>query len=550
MNVQEISTASIAPSPHNPRIFRDGDPELASLAESIRSLGVLSPILIRPIPMSRRPVAGQAFELIAGERRWRATKLAGLETIPAIVREDLSEHEAIELTVTENLQREDLHPLEEAKGVASLLGDGHDYRAVADRLGKSLGWVARRARLTKLSETSRILATDPESAPSRWPAAALELVARLEPDAQDAFWREHDWLTQEEDGEVVGVAEIARLLGDWTRELRLAPWKVDDETLDPQAGACSSCPKRSSCHPGLFDDDEVSTKKGDPADRCLDAVCWDRKLERSLERTADELESKFGTVVFAGGGGFREEPPSFVKKRGANVVDHLWSGTAAKKGVDGAVPVLHVTGQNRGKWEWRVFGKGDSPKARKAAAGGEKKVTPLAERRKKLEARRQAHALEAICEAVEKAETIGLEDLVALAAAFGTEHRMDRPGDYYGGGESRSPVSVLASKDPAHRLEKSIVRVIARRWRTSLKWHGLQGIAKIQGEISAVTRMLDIDTAPLAAAAAEAIPEPKSWAKLAEAEKAAKAKKRKAAKPSSKKESAKPKAKKKAGEAA
>lgn len=522
VTLQEIALDQIRRSRHNPRIFRDEDPALAELAESIRQVGVLHPVLVRSIERAPTGAGGlptdPAFELIAGERRWRAAKLAGIAAIPATVRADLTDEQALELTVTENLQRENLHPLEEANGVAALLGAGHDVAAVADRLGKSLGWVARRARLAKLSATWTKLATNPKSAISEWPAGMLELVARLDPKAQDAFWQEHQWMGSKD--RPVGASELGRRLADWTLDLSLAPWRLDDATLDPQAGACATCPKRSSCTPGLFDDD-LAPKKARSGDRCLDATCWERKEERNLARVASDLKEKHPTLVFGGRPDYGKKAPAFTK--GATLVEP-WAGDVAKKGDKGAVPVLYVTGEKRGTVEWKRFGRDAGAKAKKAAAGGKPAVKSLAERRKALEARRHAYALEAICEAVRQSAPQSQKSVMLMAAAFGTIGKGDRPGQDYSGSGFDKPTRTLAFDDEkaAARLWSAVAEVISKRWHNFHRWHGLRGIAAAQPEIAIVAELIGLDLAPFAAAAATAIPEPKSWAKLAEAERAAK----------------------------
>lgn len=114
---------------------------LAELAQSIRDKGVLQPLLVRP--------RGEAFEIVAGERRWRAARLAGLNELPVIIR-DLSDREALEIAIVENLQREDLGPLEEARAYQSLLEQGLNQEAVAQAVGKGRSTVSNALRLLQL----------------------------------------------------------------------------------------------------------------------------------------------------------------------------------------------------------------------------------------------------------------------------------------------------------------------------------------------------------------------------------------------------------------
>jgi ParB family chromosome partitioning protein len=144
--LSEIPVSDIRPNPHQPRVHFE-EQSLIELASSIAQIGVLQPILVRPI-------AGEAhFELIAGERRWRAADRAGLATIPAIVRtgDDL---DSIEKALVENLHRQDLTPLEEAAAFQQLIEDfGLTHEQVADRIGKSRSAVSNTLRLLGLPPT-------------------------------------------------------------------------------------------------------------------------------------------------------------------------------------------------------------------------------------------------------------------------------------------------------------------------------------------------------------------------------------------------------------
>ncbi len=137
--MREIPVSRVLPNPAQPRLSYDED-SLTELADSIRERGVLQPILVRPV--------GHDYELIAGERRWRASKLAGRETIPAIVVE-FDDQTALEVSIIENLQREDVSPLEEA-AMFRRMTQTFDYsvRQLAQKIGKDKGYVENRLRLT------------------------------------------------------------------------------------------------------------------------------------------------------------------------------------------------------------------------------------------------------------------------------------------------------------------------------------------------------------------------------------------------------------------
>jgi ParB family transcriptional regulator, chromosome partitioning protein len=149
----------LKPNPRNPRrTFSDA--ELAELAESIRQHGVIQPIVARPVRGTH-----DRFEIIAGERRWRAAQAAGLHEVP-IVPVDVSDSDALEIAIIENVQREDLNPMEEAQGYHALAGEfKRSQDEIAKIVGKSRSHVANMMRLTKLpSEVQTFIATGQLSA--------------------------------------------------------------------------------------------------------------------------------------------------------------------------------------------------------------------------------------------------------------------------------------------------------------------------------------------------------------------------------------------------
>jgi ParB family transcriptional regulator, chromosome partitioning protein len=143
--LQAIEIASISPHPDQPRrIFEEE--ALAELAESISRRGVIQPIIVRPVGEGR-------YQIVAGERRWRAAQRAQLHRIPAIVR-DFDEAETLEIALVENIQRQDLNPIEEARAYARLMAEyGHSQEALGRLVGKSRSHVANLVRLLDLPET-------------------------------------------------------------------------------------------------------------------------------------------------------------------------------------------------------------------------------------------------------------------------------------------------------------------------------------------------------------------------------------------------------------
>lgn len=147
--VAEMPISMIRPNPAQPRRHFD-DEKLRELADSLKTKGVLQAILVRPDPKG-----GPSFQIIAGERRYRAAQLAGLETIPAVVR-DVDELELLEVGIIENVQRTDLNPVEEAEAYGALMKRfGRTQESLATSVGKSRAHIANTLRLLNLSDVAR-----------------------------------------------------------------------------------------------------------------------------------------------------------------------------------------------------------------------------------------------------------------------------------------------------------------------------------------------------------------------------------------------------------
>lgn len=150
--VRQIAVDRIKPNPKQPRIAADPS-ALDDLTASIREHGVLQPILVRPLDRGH-------YEIVAGERRWRAVTALALAMIPAII-EEMSDEQAIEIAVIENLQRENLSPLDEAAIFARMTSElGYSIRKLADKLGKDKGYIENRLRLVAAPADVRALVAE------------------------------------------------------------------------------------------------------------------------------------------------------------------------------------------------------------------------------------------------------------------------------------------------------------------------------------------------------------------------------------------------------
>jgi ParB family chromosome partitioning protein len=149
VGVRIVPIDHIQPNPEQPRLAFNQE-TLEELASSIREHGVLQPILVRPVGANR-------YQLVAGERRWRASRLAGLDSIPALI-EDIDDDTALEISIIENLQREDISPLDEAAMYDRMVRDhGYSIRKLADKLGKDKGYLENRLRLADAPPEVRAL---------------------------------------------------------------------------------------------------------------------------------------------------------------------------------------------------------------------------------------------------------------------------------------------------------------------------------------------------------------------------------------------------------
>ncbi len=405
--VTEVEVARCAPSPFNPRQVRDGDAAVKELAASIAAVGLLQPITVRPHP----DVKGKKvdYEIVCGERRWRACRAARIATIAAIVR-TLDDAAAREICVTENLQREDLTPLEESRGVAALLDGGWSAADVAAHLGKGATWVAQRASLVRLAAPWRTAFEDARTPVARWSARHLEAIARMPEAAQLRIFEQvtggedlarlepDDWTYQEISQTT--VAELRGRVRDETRELAAAPWKLDNPALF--GGACSTCCARSSRQPELFEDLDDDGKKAKRGDRCLNPECWAKKTAEHLDAGEAAARREHGADLVV------------IGERAANGVYRAHEVRDAKRGERGARPAYWRSGATAGAVTQVIVLRRAAPSVDEnaaARAGAKDKARAAA---LEIEAKRKSWLKD---ELMKKARAVAYKDLAPAAAA-------------------------------------------------------------------------------------------------------------------------------------
>ena len=266
---------------------------IAELAESIKTVGLLSPIVARPVkmiktqglngilvggktyfsPQEAEEAAANTFELVAGERRFLAAKQAGLEAITVSVR-DLTDEQVLEVQLIENLQREGLHELAEAEGYEALQKLGYSASEIADKVGKSKAYVYGRMKLLALSKDGRKAFYEGTISASIALLLARIPVAELQKEA----------LKEILDGNYEGPLSFRQaqelVHNDYMTRLADAGFPTADATLVPSAGSCSACPKRTGNQPELFGDIKS-------ADVCTDPVCFKSKREAQAARARE-----------------------------------------------------------------------------------------------------------------------------------------------------------------------------------------------------------------------------------------------------------------------
>ena len=281
-----VRLAQLAPSPTNPRrTFRDES--LQEMSASIARHGVLQAILARPWPASMpKPHPDVQLEIVAGERRYRASILAGVDTIPATVR-SLSDSETLEIQILENLQREEVHPLEEAEGYQVLmLRTNYTADQLAEKVGKSKAYIYARLKLCAITGEARAAFLD-----GTLSASVALLIARIPVPGLQAKAAKEVLNGHYGNGEPMSARMATQHIQNrYMLRLADAPFPRGDAKLLEGATTCAKCPKRTGNAPELFSD-----IKG--ADVCTDPDCFGAKREAHKQRQIATAEAKGVQVI-------------------------------------------------------------------------------------------------------------------------------------------------------------------------------------------------------------------------------------------------------------
>jgi ParB family transcriptional regulator, chromosome partitioning protein len=285
----EIPLDKISESKKNPRTQFD-EKKLAELADDIKQHGVLEPVLVRPLTNGK---AG-TYELVFGARRYRASKLAKRETIPATVRE-LTDAECLELQLVENVQRADTHELDEGQGYADLLSlqPSNTVETIAAKVAKSPAYVNGRLQLLKLiDEAKQAFRAGKLNYSHAFEIARLQSKDQLRA-MQECFpqHRNAAAILKDQKAEAVTVRQLrAWIEREVLLDLTNAPFDANDETLLPSAGSCAQCPKRTGSNPLLFAD--VQRKS-----TCTDRACYQSKVNAFVQIRVKRVEAEGEKVL-------------------------------------------------------------------------------------------------------------------------------------------------------------------------------------------------------------------------------------------------------------
>lgn len=332
-NVLEvISISKIDLSVTNPRKTFDHK-SLAELAQSIKEHGILQPVLVRPYVEG---CSWEDYQLVCGERRYRAAILAGLEEIPANVRV-LTDDEAFELQIIENLERKDVHPLDEADAFKKMLDSGkYTITDIAAKMAKPESFIVQRLKLVDLVEVLR-----DDFLAGHFGIGHAILMARCDEFKQFDIYQDAQ-RNNNEDPYYGTVKDIRETIEVDSYLLTEAKFDLNDAKLT-DACACAVCPKRSGANPVLFEDMQE--------DRCFDQKCFDEKHEAFVEKEVAKIISEGQNVkIISAYGHISEMIVTMCKQYDVAILKMYSDYTTYEKDELEKAKGFYVSGLNKGNY--------------------------------------------------------------------------------------------------------------------------------------------------------------------------------------------------------
>lgn len=505
--VRWIRVDAIRIRPENQPRARLNGAGIASLAESIAAVGMLQPIVVRT-------AQDGSIDLMAGHRRLAAARRLKWSEVPANFI-DADEDVARAIGLVENLQREELDPIDEAQAFARELEKGQGPAEVARIMGTSPQHVARRANIARLPKGVVAKLRKLDRLP---PAETLVRLALLAPSQLEQLSKRLQW------GEAPGAKWLERELDLEERRIRKAKWDPADEELLPRAGSCTACPHNSANSPDLFEAQE--DEKG--AGSCREPSCWTKKLQAWVHAQLAAARAEHGDDLLLLQGDYTPGP-HLAEPKGS-----VWFGDykRAKKGAAGARVGFVVSGRGAGTLRHvrvtarsggRLAGGGSAATDRSAEKARREKLRAsnpkkwaaeeLKRGRARLAARRAALSIEGIEKAIRALE-LDLEAPEVLErldpATKSAEGALLRLGACYG---LSSRLVARGKKAPATS------RVLARAW-TSIRMRVLESFRGQRAPFLREARWIGTlllgpaTVAALERESVEAIAEPKRFAQL------------------------------------
>lgn len=290
-----IPLSQIVSDPNQPRKFFDMN-ELIGLSKSIIQYGVIEPIMVRPIP-------GDLYMVVFGDRRFRASLIAqegghNISEIQSMIRE-LTDAEALEMQLTENLQRHNPHPIEDAHSFKVMLANGYSVEEIALRVAKSDKFVAMRLMLNDLSPRFQEMFFA-----NKMSLGQAVMLCKVPSEAQEAIFEEEVRDNWKEDPDFM-LDDIEHMVKREAKNLDSAKFKTEDLDLYPEMGACGTCKWNSANSLSLFIDENKSRI-------CGNAVCFNIKTTRAYKQRIEEVMTD-PSIVFVAGGHYTKEDEQKVK---------------------------------------------------------------------------------------------------------------------------------------------------------------------------------------------------------------------------------------------